>query len=178
MAAQLPSTALQPSGLQVLTRPLWASRSPQDQEDSGDMGARAGQDATPVQTVDVGTLHEAAACISPALGPGPSTTSSRLCGCMRPLGPPDGSPPLHRRAWAHARRSRVLPAQGRRGGPFTVAPQSDGVGQACHHPRSPQRSTEPYPEHQSLVSAPGGDGDRRARPQGGVLLPFYVCRGI
>lgn len=70
-AAQVPSTALQPSGLQVLTRPLWASRSPQDREDSGDIGARARQDATPMQTVDVGTLHEAAACISPALGPGP-----------------------------------------------------------------------------------------------------------
>lgn len=67
------------------------------------MGARARQDATPMQAVDVGTLHKAMACVSPALGPSPSTASGRLYGCMRPLGPPNGSPLLHRRAWAHAR---------------------------------------------------------------------------
>ena len=90
------------------TRPPWALRSLQDREDSGDRGQGPGRMQTPTQTVDVGTLHEAAACISPALGPSPSTSSSRLCGC---LGPPGRSPRLHRRAWAPARGSGVLPTQ-------------------------------------------------------------------
>ena len=114
---------------------------------------------TPTRTVDVGTLHEAAACISPALGPGPSTEISRLCGC---LGPPGGSPRLHRRAWAPARGSGVLPAQGT--GPLSQL--------------QPCRPATTHRPHGAAQSRSGGDGDRGARPQGGVSLAFDVCRGV